>query len=160
MLKKYKYGGMGEAYWQAITGGTKKDGSTKASSESSTTEPTTMLLDTKYTSNVYTSQTQSTSSWGDCSLFAIRKELKKLRKTYLAQNLNEIKIEMARGKGEHLQVLTFYSICSKEAYTPLSKSIQRNFSIIMQNKNHVNQLINHIDTTIKESSTLQKYCYI
>jgi len=162
MWKTYKYGGMGESYFNALTQGTKKDGISKASSESSTTEPSTMMFDTKYTSNAWASGTQSTSSWGDCSLFTMRKELKEQRKIYIAQNLDELKTEMARGKGEHLKVLTFYSGCHEKAYSGISRSIQNHYEEFaeMEDEGTIKHFVHQIDRIIKDSPELNEFCYV
>ncbi len=127
LFKKYTYGGVGEAFWNVCTRNTKKEGSSTVTSDA-TTETSTMIVDTRYTSNVWTSQTQSTSSFGDCSLFAQAEQLKKDREVYIAQNEPEVLIDIARGSGEHLKVITFYSACNPEAYQELSSSLKKSIS--------------------------------
>lgn len=127
LYKKYRYMGVGESNAQAMTNGTKRQGSSTASSDVSS-EISSAILDPKYTSNYSTSQTQSLSSWGECSLFADVGALKEDRTKYIAQNETEVLIDIARGDGEHLKVLTFYSACSEKSYPVLSKKLQHSFS--------------------------------
>ncbi|HAZ13061.1 MAG: hypothetical protein A2X86_09730 [Bdellovibrionales bacterium GWA2_49_15] len=162
MWKTYRYGGVGEAYHNAVTQGTKKDGLFKTSSQSSTTEPTTASTDTKYTSNISTSQTQSTSSWGDCSLFALQIQLREERMIYIAQNLDELKIEMTRGEGEHLKVLTFYSACEKDAYPSIASYIKQDYEKFagMTTRDDIIFFASHLDHFIKNSHPLKSKCYV
>jgi hypothetical protein len=157
LWRKYRYGGMGEAYWNACTQGTKKEGSSTVTSDA-TTEGTTTAVDTKYTSNVWTSQTQSTSSWGECNAFAQVEQLKKDREVYMAQNEHEVLIDIARGNGEHLKVITFYSACAPEAYTELGSKLKASLS-----KHNalpdVKTLCNDIDLIITQSDSLKQACF-
>lgn len=156
MWKKYRYGGMGEYNMNLMTQGTKKQGSSTVTSDV-TTESTTALSDPKYYSNVSTSQTQSTSSWGDCSAFAQVQQLKKDREIYIAQNEHEVMIDVARGAGEHLKVITFYSACAPEAYSELSAEIQKSFAgakTIPSTKT----ICQSIDKVISESASLKSKC--
>lgn len=156
LWKKYKYNGIGEANANAITQGTKRDGSSTASTDMSS-DGTTGLLDPKYTSNVSTSQTQSTSSWGACSAFAHADQLRKDREVYIAQNQTEVLIDIARGNGEHLKVLTFYSACLPEAYSELSSKLQKTMSeagTLPDSKT----LCSSIDNIISQSNELKSKC--
>jgi hypothetical protein len=156
MWRKYRYGGMGEAYWNACTQGTKKEGSSTVTSDSST-EASTTAVDTKYTSNVWTSQTQSTSSFGECSAFAQAEQLKKDREVYIAQNEHEVLIDIARGNGEHLKVITFYSACAPEAYKELSSDLQRSISGAADVPDTKTICVN-IDKIISENQFLRTKC--
>lgn len=156
LWKKYQYGGVGEAYWNACTQGTKKEGSSTVTSDAST-EASTTAVDTKYTSNVWTSQTQSTSSFGECSAFAQVEQLKKDREIYIAQNEPEVLIDIARGNGEHLKVITFYSGCGPEATKELGRNLQRTISehsSIPDSKT----ISADIDLIINQSPSLKQAC--
>ena len=156
LWKKYKYGGVGESNINAMTQGTKRDGSSTASSDMST-EGTTAISDPKYTSNVSTSQTQSLSSWGECSAFAKTKEMRKDREIYVAQNETEVLIDVARGDGEHLKVLTFYSACSPEAYKELSAKLQKSVGE-SETMPDSKSICASIDRIISQSSDLKSKC--
>ena len=157
MWKKYKYGGIGEAKLKACTQGTKQDGTSTATSDAST-ESTTMVVDTKYSTNVTKSQTQSTSSFGACSAFANVDQLKKDREVYIAQNEHEVLIDMARGSGEHLKVITFYSACAPEAYPELSSSLQKSISGKGQIPD-IKTLCLDIDQIIAKNPSLKDKCF-
>lgn len=156
MWKKYRYGGMGEYNANMITQGTKKQGSSTVSSDIST-ESSTAILDPKYTSNVSTSQTQSTSSWGECSAFAQAEQLKKDREVYIAQNRPEVMMDIARGTGEHLNVITFYSACAPEATAELSSKLQ---STLAEEKTvpDTKTICQSIDRIISETESLKSKC--
>lgn len=156
LWKKYKYGGMGEAYWNACTQGTKREGSSTVTSDAST-EASTTAVDTKYTSNVWTSQTQSTSSFGECSAFAQTEQLKKDREVYIAQNEYEVMIDISRGSGEHLKVVTFYSACAPEAYGELGTKLQQSISEAEAFPNS-KTICQKIDKIISESNSLKAKC--
>lgn len=156
LWKKYKYMGVGESNIKACTNGTKKDGSSTATSDA-TTESTTALSDPKYTSHAYTSQTQSTSSWGECSMFADVQRLKEDREQYIVQNESEVLIDLARGKGEHLKVLTFYSACPPTAYAELGKRIQYQMSTSI-NSFSPKTIASDLDNVILGSEKLKQLC--
>ena len=78
LYKKYEYGGID----QPLTKATKKHGSSKATSVTST-EGSTALLDPKYYSNITTSETQFLSSTGACSGIALN-QIKENRRKYIA----------------------------------------------------------------------------
>lgn len=158
MWKRYKYGGMGEYNMNVMTQGTKKQGSSTVTSDVST-ESSTALLDPKYYSNVSTSQTQSTSSWGDCSAFAHAEQLKKDREVYIAQNEHEVMIDVARGAGEHLKVITFYSACAPEAYPELSSKLQRSLAGEKTIPN-TNTICQAIDDIISNNTILKSRCLV
>ncbi len=156
LWKKYKYMGMGESNMKACTNGTKKDGSSTATSDG-TTEGTTAMSDPKYTSHVHTSQTQSTSSWGECSMFANVERLKEDRELYIAQNETEVMIDLARGKGEHLKVLTFYSACLPAAYSELGRKIQLQMARTLENYS-AKTIASDLDNAINDSVELKDLC--
>lgn len=156
LWKKYKYGGVGEANMNACTQGTKKDGASTVTSDA-TTEASTTAIDTKYTSNVWTSQTQSTSSYGDCNTFAQVEQLKKDREIYMAQNEHEVLIDIARGNGEHLKVITFYSACAPEAYKELGLKLKQTLSK-HDSIPEIKTLCTSIDLIISQSDSLKQVC--
>jgi hypothetical protein len=158
LWKNYKYGGMGEAYWNTCTQGTKREGSSRVTSDGST-ETTTMMTDTKYTSNVWSSQTQSTSSFGECSAFAKAEQLKKDREMYIAQNEYEVRIDIARGSGEHLKVITFYSACAQEAYSELSTKLKKSVSE-MDSMPDSKTICTKIDKIISDNQSLKDKCIV
>lgn len=118
--KKYEYGGVD----QPLTKATKKHGSSKGTSATST-EGSTASVDPGYTTNVYTSHTQFTSSWGACDSIGLQR-VEEAREKYYSQNKSEILKQMARGEGEHLAVLASFSLCDSDARAPLALQFQKN----------------------------------
>lgn len=158
LWKKYRYGGIGEAYHNACTQGTKREGSSTVLSDG-TTEGSTALVDPKYSSNVSTSQTQSLSSFGECSLFAQAEQLKKDREVYIVQNEYEVMIDISRGAGEHLKVLTFYSACAPEAYEELRTKLKESLSNA-QTMPTSGEICQNIDKIISSNESLKDKCII
>lgn len=125
MWKKYKWGGIGESNANAITAETRSSGPTTATSRIST-EGTTALSDPVYYTNVSRSQTQSLSSWGDCSLFALQ-ERKEQREQYVRQNFDQIKKDIANGDGLHMETLSWFSLCDDQAQGSFNETLQAKF---------------------------------
>lgn len=125
MWKKYKWGGMGESNANAITAETRSSGPTTATSRIST-EGTTAISDPVYYTNVSRSQTQSTSSWGDCSLFSLL-ERKLQREQYVRQNFDQIKKDIANGDGLHMETLSWFSLCDDQAQGSFNETLQKKF---------------------------------
>lgn len=148
MWKKYEYGGID----QPLTKATKRHGSSKGSSATST-EGTTALLDPKYYSNVSTSETQATSSTGECNLFGYRK-LKEVRELYIGQNKDELLAQMAQGGGEHVRVLASFSLCDNEAFSQFGKEIQTLTPGFIAREKNYGELI---DSMVMRSS-LNSHC--
>lgn len=119
MLRKYEYLNL------HLTENTKKHGSS-SSTFGITTESTTASSDP----GVYTGQvigsSQSLSSWGECKfnptalmdLFGSREEYK----DYIAQNLEEVKKQMAQGDGGHLHTLAAAHHCEAPAFGIAAKA--------------------------------------
>lgn len=152
LYKKYKFEGVGDANLKAITGETKKSGSTTASSATST-EGSTAILDPKYSSNITTSEGQITSSTGECSLFAL-KERENFRNQYFIQNESQIMNEIAQGGGMHIENLAWLSLCENDAN--LGTVLQSNFSKFVPAKKNGGTVI---DNVIFQDPSLKIKCY-
>jgi hypothetical protein len=152
--RTYQYHGTGESKMNAITNGTKRDGSSKYSSDSST-ENSTYTVDPGASTRISTAGTQGISSWGECSLFA--KEMKKERDFYIAQNMDELKKEIARGQGEHIQVLAFYSFCDAAALPALSSELRSDFPAIVRLRNE-QEFSLKVDQLIQAKPDLRSLC--
>ncbi len=157
LFKKYEWGGVGDYNLNAITKETKKSGSLTASGYT-TTEGTTAVSDPKYSSNVSTSETQLTSSWGECSLFAL-KERKQQRSLYIAQNYDQIKKDVALGRGEHLEALSWFSLCENQSGAEFNLTLQKNFENLFVNKDKAD-LAQGIDESLTAEAHLKKSCFI
>ncbi len=155
-FKKYKFGGIAPSVHKAMTQETKSVGSTTATSNTAT-EGTTAVSDPGYTSNVMTSETQSTSSWGDCSLIAL-----KIRQdqqiAYIEQNSITLEREISFGQGGHLDSLSDFNFCDAASETEFKSELQKNFSKISNLKTSVEK-VKYIKNIIRMNSTLNKTCY-
>lgn len=156
LYKKYKFAGMGEANMKAVTGETKNSNIASASSKIST-ENTTVISDPKYYSNVSTSQTQSTSSFGECSAFALQ-ERRDLRDQYVAQNLDQIKKDVAMGDGGHLEVLSWFSLCEDSALREFNEALQNNLAKLVSLE--ASAFSKNLDQVIRADAGLAKKCYV
>ena len=154
-FKKYEYGGVGDYNLNMITKATKKEGSTVAYSQV-ITEATTAISDPGYSTNVSSSQTQSTSSWGDCSLFA-RQRMQDYQEKYIEQNYVQLLKQISIGGGEHLQMLAFFNICENEAYSGFNEVLQKNYGNISQLQGGKN-VVKKIKIVLKSNKKLQKSC--
>jgi Protein of unknown function (DUF3015) len=124
-FKKYQWAGVGDYNVNAMTKESKKSGSFTGSSNV-TTEGTTAASDPGYTTNVSVSQANITSSFGDCSLFAL-KERSTMRELYVQQNYEQFKKDVARGQGDHLEALAWLNLCEDGAQVDFNKTVQHNY---------------------------------
>lgn len=154
LYKTYKWGGMGESNAKAITAETKSSGPTTATSKIST-EGTTALSDPVYYTNVSRSQTQSSSSWGDCSLFALR-ERKYQRELYVRQNFDQIKKDIANGDGHHMNTLSWFSLCDDDSQNHFNETLQEKFEQLGSASD--TSLSSQIDSIIENSKALTGKC--
>lgn len=150
LYKKYEYGGID----QPLTKATKRHGSSKGSSATST-EGTTALLDPKYWSNVSTSETQATSSTGECNLFGLNR-LKEQRDLYIAQNRDEVLYQVVSGKGEHIDVIASFSLCDQDSFGQFSKALKSQTASLISARAEYGAVINK---AIRDSG-LEKSCLI
>ncbi len=123
MLRKYQYLNL------HLTENTKKHGSS-SSSFGITTESSTASIDPGVYTGQVTGAAQSTSSRGESKmdptammdLFGSREEYK----DYIAQNLDEVKKEVAQGDGGHLHTLAAAHRCDALAFGKTAqKSMER-----------------------------------
>lgn len=126
LYKKYKWQGVGESNANSITGETKSQGTILASSKIST-ETSTAALDPKHWTHVSYSQTQSTSSTGECSAFALEKRALE-RDLYVAQNFDQIRKDIANGNGRHVQALAWFSLCDDSSQDDFAHELQRGYA--------------------------------
>jgi hypothetical protein len=118
-LRKYDY--FGDFSSEA----SKKMGSSKATSQAST-QGTTRGIDPMVTTGEFSSTTQFVSSNGECSAIGLNEEQKK-RESYIARNLDEIKQDVARGQGEHLDALYVLSGCGGSLESEFYRTLQSQF---------------------------------
>lgn len=154
--KKYKWQGMGEANTKAITGETKSSNIISATTKI-TGEGTTAVFDPGYSTNVSVSNTQSTSSFGECSAFAL-KERKEQRDLYVAQNLEQIQIDVANGRGPHLETLSWFSLCEDRALAKFNDALQKNMRNLLVSEPQA--FTHEIDRVIGGDRELADRCYV
>jgi hypothetical protein len=75
----------------------------------------------------FISSSQWTSSTGACAMVGIIEDQKKY---FIAQNLEPLKIDSARGNGEYLNAYLNLSGCSQNQMPHVQKMIQNNFTNI------------------------------
>lgn len=148
--KKYEYGGVD----QPLTKATKKHGIMKASSVTGT-EASTASVDPKYSSNVSTSQTQGTSSWGPCSAIGLR-DMKTNRNLYIAQHKEMAFDEIAQGGGEHLRVVATFSLCEDQYFNRLGEKLQSRMGAFLNESEDYGAIV---DSVIRSDAVLAKACY-
>lgn len=157
LYKKYEWGGVGDYNINAMTKETKKSGSFSGTSHI-TTEGTTAVSDPQYSSNVSTSQSQSTSSYGDCSMFGL-KERREQRELYLVQNFDQIKRDIAVGSGSHLDSLSWFSLCDDQSKAKFNQVLQKNFALLYAGADEKAVTLN-IDAVLAGDASLQKSCFL
>ena len=111
---------------KALSEGTKREGSTSLATDA-TSEHLTSTIDPGAWTREGISTSQSTSSWGACSLIALQ-ELREERDHFIALNTDEIKRDSAFGAGQYLKTLAFYSLCDLEGTLELSRQMQKNIA--------------------------------
>lgn len=157
LYKKYEWAGVGDYNINAMTKETKKSGSFSGYSHIST-EGTTAVSDPKYSSNVSTSQSQSSSSYGDCSMFGLEKR-REQRELYLVQNFDQIKRDIAVGRGSHLDSLSWFSLCDDQSKTKFNKVLQENFAQLYSGADEKSIALN-IDAILAGDASLKKSCFL
>lgn len=75
-------------------------------------------------SNVGVSSSQFLSSWGECSMVG---EVEKVRKTFIAQNLNYLQQDMAKGNGEYLAAYARLHDCNQKGMALFGKSMKQKY---------------------------------
>lgn len=137
---------------------TKKNNSSAVSSQG-TTERSTASVDPGVSTGFSVSKVQSWSSWGKCSFLELISMLEH-REKYIVQNFIEIKKQMALGKGQHLEVLTYFSGCGKQAVGPMAKTLQGNFEAFAYlPKTDAKKFGKTIDNLINLEGTLKENCF-
>lgn len=149
--KKYEFAGID----QPMTKATKKHGTTKATVVTST-EGSTAFLDPKYWSNVSTSGSQGTSSWGACSLIGLQRTLQ-IRENYFAVNKSEVLKDISKAEGEHLQALANLSMCDDNQVAQFNVEMQKNLPLFINTPN--GKFNDAIDKVVSENPDLNKNCF-
>jgi hypothetical protein len=150
MLRKY------EVLPLDISEGLKKHG--VSSTSPGTTETTTASVDPGVTTGTSDSQTQSTSTKGDCKWggffgAAERQDLEH----YVEQNLNQIKNQMAVGQGGHIEMLASYSNCNQAKI--FGQALQKNMNKFIDfNEKDSKAFVDQIQELISTDDNLSLQC--
>jgi hypothetical protein len=122
------------------------------------TEATTAGSDPGVSTGQTKGMSQLSSSRDDCSLFATGS---REYRDYIAQNMLEIKKEMALGEGGHLEILAGVHRCSTIGRVMFDRSLQRNLSRFIELE--TNQAVEFADTlrdVVNGDSSLREQCPI
>lgn len=131
-----------------VSENTAKHGSSTSSGVS--TESTTAVSDVGVSTGASQGWQQSSSTKGECKwmgLFASRDEYK----DYLAQNMQEIKQEISKGEGGHLEILASAFECDSAGRKLMPSSLQRNLErfVDLDSKNS-DQFVKALNETIEQ----------
>ena len=152
--KTYRWQGVGNKF-PDMTDESKRNGSSKAQTDISS-EGTTAGLDPKFTSNDLSFLTQAISSFGDCSMFAL-KERKNQRDLYIAQNFAQVRKEIAEGHGLHMETLAYMSLCEEDAQTEFNMTLQSSYEELYSSK--ASNVGTAIDKIINSAPGLNQKCF-
>jgi hypothetical protein len=155
LYKTYQFSGFGESNGNAISGETRRSGSSTGSTNVSS-DQSTAVLDPKHSTNVTYSNTQATSSFGDCSLFAL-KERRKQRDLYIVQNFDQVRKEIAQGGGLHTDTLAWMSLCDVDAQHDFNTLLQSHYEEIYTSNSA--QPGSAIDQLIGASPEMNQKCF-
>ena len=148
-LKKYEY--LGNT-WGANT---KKNGALSSTGGSST-ERMTASVDPGVSTGNFMSSMQYSSSWGECSMLEMF-ITQQFRQDYIEQNMDDIKKQIALGKGHHLDSLAFLSGCSQIERSEWSTELQSNtesfYDLI-----DVKKFDHKLESVIHGNSNLNQHC--
>ena len=152
LYKTYKTAGLGgwahvvhdEGFWAGTSVGT--------------TEAPTIFLDPKWWSNGSTSSAQTTSSWGSCSPMVMN-QLHEQREFYFVQNRKEIIREVAKGHGEHLETIAYFSMCEKARLPTFYRELQKRTEDLIYKPANL-RYNDIIDQTISQEEKLRSACYL
>lgn len=153
-FRKYDYQG---PYFHGLTAATKASQKNPLmATVDVTNESATAGSDSGYSSNTSTSQTQATTSTGECSLFA--ENIRKGRVNGLiANNLNELKIDIANGKGVYTKALSEIILCRGDQEKEVSQLLRAQYSeLFSQKENLGNRIFERVMNQMGSTSS----CYI
>ena len=152
--KTYRWQGVGNKF-PDMTDESKRNGSSKAQTDISS-DGTTAGLDPKFTSNYSSFMSEALSSFGDCSLFAI-KERRNQRDLYIAQNFGQVRKEIAEGRGLHMETLAYMSLCEVDVQAEFNTTLQSAYEEVYSSKPR--NIGTAIDKIISSDSNLTQKCF-
>jgi hypothetical protein len=149
-LKKYKYAPL------SISESTDKYSSSHWTTNANT-EYTTAVFDPGVTTGASKSTQQSVSSNGQCKWFGLF-SMAQQRKEYIAQNIDVIRTELARGKGPFSDVLVDSYFCGAEFGQQLRSNLKSQFVKRKLSTIPAEQIASEINMIIESSEVLSKSC--
>lgn len=150
MLGKYRYANL------SIFEGSKKYGSSSWTSGAST-EHTTAIFDPGVWTGYSTSLKQSLSTEGACKWAGIA-AITQHRTEFIAQNIDQIKIDLASGKGDFSEVLMSSYFCDEGTEVELQKKIKQNFVEMNLSNSEAKEIHSKINSLIKSDTELHRVC--
>ncbi|MDH4466598.1 MAG: hypothetical protein QE271_00955 [Bacteriovoracaceae bacterium] len=150
MWKRYKYMGIDNP----VTKATKNEGISKGTFVTSS-EQSTGISDPKYWTNVSSSSSQGTSSWGDCRLLGLN-NLKNMRDNYFNEHAAEIFADISKGDGHFLSVLSSFSLCDQISLQAYNLKLRQNIGVLTTSKTPIVE----IDSLISNDEILKESCYV
>ncbi len=148
-LKKYDY--LGNTWGE----NTKKHGMV-SSSIGSSGEKTTAIFDPGVTTGQWMSSMQYSSSWGECAMVEMY-ITQQFREDYIDQNMDELKKQIALGKGHHVDALAFLSGCTEVEQSQWTHKLQSG-TAEFYDINKANEFSQKIDQMIHSDSHLNQHC--
>ncbi len=109
--------------------------------------------------NMLLSTMEFSTSTGGCAMIGMVGHDKKV---FIAQNLEQLKLESVLGAGEYISAYATIAGCSREASLILFNELQNNYDTIY-GKDYLlpfNQVHNNIEKLIKHNEILSKSCRI
>lgn len=153
LYRKYDYKYAGPWWITCRTSG--KESSFAVSSESST-EHSTMSLDPGVSTGDMTSSSQFSSSWGECAAWGKTKKQRE-RESFVAQNLDDLKRDVAFGRGETLDALAYYSDCDGGAQWRFAAALQDGYADLAGRAGDFTVMV---DSVIRRDAVLRAHCAV
>jgi len=132
------------------------EGSFKVSTASSLQEST-MFVDPGITTGEFEASTQFSSSYGDCALWLANKRWMR-REHYISENLGSLRKDIAKGRGERLDVLAYLSGCSSASLPQFSNRLQSRYDSLFHTSAKDWELSFKIDRVIAADAMLSSSC--
>ena len=123
-LRHYEYAN------RTMTENTKEHGTFNGSTSSSSsysTEGSTGVFDPGVTTGLTNGYKQFFSTNGECKWFGLVLNTDEKKSQYVAQNMPEVKEDMAKGRGGHLDVLAAAYGCGNQDHEAFAKVLRQNF---------------------------------
>jgi hypothetical protein len=125
-------------------------------STKSTLQNSTASLDPGITTGQAISTTQYSLSFGDCSGWADNQNWVK-RETYVAENMGQIRKDVALGNGEYIETIAYLSGCPASAKESFAKLLHNHYDSLFRNSEGW-RFGSDVDALLREDSGLKHLC--